>query len=511
MKKQSFVKGAAVLMVANAISKILGAALKIPLTYILKEEGMAIYNTAFNVYIMFLSFIISGLPFAASKLVSEYSSQGRSKMTRAVVRIASYILLILGIVGTLILFFGADFFALAMKEEKAMFAIRTVAPSVFFVAAGTAFKSYFQGVSDMTPTAASQVTEAIIKLVFGYLLSVKAVKFGIEKAAGGAICAVTIGEFAATVMLFLLYIFAKKGKSESVSKTERKEILQSIFDIALPLLFSSAAGAMLSVVETSVIRLKLIEFSGNAEEARNMFGAYTGYALTVLHLPVGILATLGTSILPIIAGSIAVGNAEKTKNAAYAAVKLTIICALPCAVGVCFMSEDILNILFRNGNSARMLSVAAPCIVFLCTGQILTAIMQSSGYIMTAFWSSFCGMILKTLMNIILVKKYGIYGAILSANICYFLVMVLNFIQVKKIIGFRYEVVDIFVKPVVGALAMSVVLWLLRGGLKMTNDVLRCTITGIWGCLVYVIFLVALRCITLEEICKTFGISKNNA
>ncbi|MEE0409944.1 MAG: oligosaccharide flippase family protein, partial [Clostridia bacterium] len=66
--KNSFIKGAAILMVANAVSKILGAVLKIPLTYIIHEEGMAVYNTAFSVYAMLLSFVMSGVPFAVSKM-----------------------------------------------------------------------------------------------------------------------------------------------------------------------------------------------------------------------------------------------------------------------------------------------------------------------------------------------------------------------------------------------------------------------------------------------------------
>ena len=40
MKKQSFLTGAVILMIANAISKILGAVFKIPLTYILNEEDV---------------------------------------------------------------------------------------------------------------------------------------------------------------------------------------------------------------------------------------------------------------------------------------------------------------------------------------------------------------------------------------------------------------------------------------------------------------------------------------
>ena len=50
MKKQSFLTGAVILMIANAISKILGAVFKIPLTYILNEDGMAVFNIAFEVY-----------------------------------------------------------------------------------------------------------------------------------------------------------------------------------------------------------------------------------------------------------------------------------------------------------------------------------------------------------------------------------------------------------------------------------------------------------------------------
>lgn len=48
MKKQSFVTGAAILMIANAISKILGAVFKIPLTYILNDDYVIIVISGIN-------------------------------------------------------------------------------------------------------------------------------------------------------------------------------------------------------------------------------------------------------------------------------------------------------------------------------------------------------------------------------------------------------------------------------------------------------------------------------
>ena len=105
MKKQSFLTGAVILMIANAISKILGAVFKIPLTYILNEDGMAVFNIAFEVYIMFLSFIISGLPFAISKMVAESNSRGEYSKTHRIVKISTILLVCIGIVGSVALYF----------------------------------------------------------------------------------------------------------------------------------------------------------------------------------------------------------------------------------------------------------------------------------------------------------------------------------------------------------------------------------------------------------------------
>ncbi|MBR0088242.1 MAG: oligosaccharide flippase family protein, partial [Clostridia bacterium] len=210
MKKQSFITGAVILMAANAVSKILGAVLKIPLAYILNEEGMAVYNIAFEVYIMFLSFIISGLPFAVSKLSAEAASLNKWQRGRQIVSVSTRLLVITGAAGSALLYFAAPFFAVAMKETKAVFAIRMISPSVFFVALGMGYRSYFQGVSRMVPVAISQVSESFVKLAAGYGFAVLFLNFGAEKTAGGAVLGVTAGEITQAAILAFAYIFSKK-------------------------------------------------------------------------------------------------------------------------------------------------------------------------------------------------------------------------------------------------------------------------------------------------------------
>ena len=53
-QKQSFISGAAVLALAVAVTKVLGAIYKIPLGNLLDKEGMAHFYVAYNIFSMLL-------------------------------------------------------------------------------------------------------------------------------------------------------------------------------------------------------------------------------------------------------------------------------------------------------------------------------------------------------------------------------------------------------------------------------------------------------------------------
>ena len=45
-KKQTFLQGAIILIVANMLVKVIGALFKIPLQHLLLDEGMGVFNVA---------------------------------------------------------------------------------------------------------------------------------------------------------------------------------------------------------------------------------------------------------------------------------------------------------------------------------------------------------------------------------------------------------------------------------------------------------------------------------
>lgn len=424
--KNSLLSGAVMLMAANAVSKILGAVLKIPLTYILREEGMAVYGTAFSVYVMVLSFVISGIPFAVTKISASEVARRNYGGAKATVVISSCVLMTVGALGSAVLWFGADFFAMAMKEPRAAWAIRAVAPSVFFVGWGDAVKSGFQGENNMLPTATSQCIESAVKLAAGYLTAVALAKYGNEISAAGAISGVTVGEIVATMILVFWYFTSKRQVRTQHGRNG--EILREVGECAYPLLFMSVTSAALAAVDTSLIRANLLNAGFTETAARKLYGAYTGYAMTVLNLPTGLLATLGVSVIPIIAGAAAVGNRDKIRSVSRKGLTVAAACGLCATVFTAAFGDVILRILFGNTNSALMLRVATPSILFICVMQLSGAILQAMGRTGSVFVSSLAVGIIKVLAAIFLVSvpSINIYGAAIGSDIAYFVGTVMN-------------------------------------------------------------------------------------
>ncbi len=73
-------------------------------------------------------------------------------------------------------FLGAGTFASWIKSADSRLAVMAIAPSVLMVAVLAVFRGYYQGRSNMVPTAVSQVIESLGKLFIGLGLAYYAVQ-----------------------------------------------------------------------------------------------------------------------------------------------------------------------------------------------------------------------------------------------------------------------------------------------------------------------------------------------
>ena len=97
MKKQNFMRGAAILAMAGAVSKALGALYRIPLARMIGDEGMGLYQLAYPIYSTILSLATAGVPVAISVVIARREAENYPGDVRRVFRVSLFLLFICGI------------------------------------------------------------------------------------------------------------------------------------------------------------------------------------------------------------------------------------------------------------------------------------------------------------------------------------------------------------------------------------------------------------------------------
>ena len=207
-KKQNVLGGAMILVIATALVKIIGAIYKIPLTGIIGTLGRGYFASAYNIYTPIYAISMAGLPVAVSTIVARHAALGRYRDVKQVLRVTFPLFMLLGLIGTAVLLIMAKPYAASVNSELSVYSVLCIAPSILFCCIMSTYRGYYEGLSNMYPTAISQVIESMGKLVFGLTFAYLVIKFvKVEDrsllyayAAAAAISGVTLGTFFGAIM-----------------------------------------------------------------------------------------------------------------------------------------------------------------------------------------------------------------------------------------------------------------------------------------------------------------------
>ena len=220
-RKQNFMEGVAVLTLAVAVTKGLGAVYKIPLGNLLDKDGMAHFYVAYNIYSLLLIVSTAGLPLALSRLVSQAEARGRVNQRKRIFRVTLGLFCLLGVVCSAVMLLFAEPLSRALRDSQAAPAIRVLAPAVFCVCILSAIRGYTQGRGNMLPTAVSQIIESACKLTVGLTVAWLLVRQGAEpgRCAAGAISGVTVGAATGLAVLTVWLLRSRSGQRGTPSTT----------------------------------------------------------------------------------------------------------------------------------------------------------------------------------------------------------------------------------------------------------------------------------------------------
>ncbi|MEG2597681.1 MAG: oligosaccharide flippase family protein, partial [Oscillospiraceae bacterium] len=184
-KGQSLLQGASILAFAMIVVKLIGAVFKIPLGNILDGDAMGYFSTSYSVFTMIYAFSTAGLPAAVAKMVAEHSVHDRYRDIRKIRKISVKLFFFMGLIGFILMVAFSKLYVDLANNENAWLSVIAIAPAIFFGCMMSAYRGYYEGLRNMTPTAVSQIIEVVAKLIFGLALSIIVVQIGKNQFAAG--------------------------------------------------------------------------------------------------------------------------------------------------------------------------------------------------------------------------------------------------------------------------------------------------------------------------------------
>ena len=476
----SFLVQGGILAMAGIISRLIGVVYRVPLLNIMTVRGQGFYEVAFQIYQIALLLTSYSLPLAVSKLVSARLAKGEKKNAYRVFKTALTFAFLVGLAAALIIFFGAGFIAgKVMSLSLSSYALRVLAPGLILVAVMGVLRGYFQGLGTMIPTAVSQILEQIVNAVvslvgaslfMGYGETAAKAQgdelLGAAYSAAGGTLGTVIGALIGLIFLALIF-FSYKGRLKRQLRSDRsahresyRYILKIMILTVAPVILSSAVYNLQNVLDNAMFN-NIMMAQGHTESDCSLLVGKIGQYYTLFSVPLAIANALASSLIPSLVATVQSKERRRIHQKIYTVIRMTMLIAIPSAMGFFVLARPIMDLLFRTDNEvqAMLLRIGAVSVVFYCLSTVTSAVLQGLNRMMAPVKNAAISLVihLVSLFLMLVVFKWGVYAVIVSKVIFSIIMCIMNAHDIREAVGYVQEQRKTFVIPSIASGIMGIV------------------------------------------------------
>lgn len=501
MPKRDFVYGAAILLGANLLNRILGFIYQYLIMTHIGGEAYGLFNMVFPVYMMALVLTTAGIPLAVSKMVSEEISLGHTKQATAIFHLALGILTVSGAIVATSLYTWAPYFAHRLFPDPRVLRVFLICtPAIFVVSIASAFRGYFQGLQNMIPTALSQICEQITRVTIGFALAIKLLPQGIEWAAAGLAIGMLAGETVGLIIIIVQFKFASRtvGPTPKEAPSTPVKTLRRLWQLASPVTVGRLLSTGLSSLDAVLIPQRLQVAGYTAREATTLFGQLGGTAFTLLTFPSVFTFALATSLVPAISEAAAQNRWQVVRARTSQAIKLTVVLGIPCLI-VLFQFAGPLTSFFKSKSVTQVLRILALGGIFSYLQQTTTGILQGLGKVHLPVFHSIVAAVFRLPILIVLTTfpQWGLIGTAWAYVIGFFVMALLNLLAIVRYTGLALDLQHFFLQPASAGLGMLIIFRLL---IPISTNLLGFILNFLAGLSIYIFILILNGGVTLVDL-----------
>ncbi len=471
MKEQSTGKSFIALSFAGIMVKVMSLIYVPIIIRILGDEGYGIYLASYDIFSLIYVITNSGMQIAIAKQIAEFVALKQQENVIKTFKVGKRILFFIGMISSLILFLSAKWISKSVGSERAYLGIMFLSPTIFFTSILASYRGFFQGISNMTPIAFSQILEQICNIIISIICASIFVKGSLELGAAGGTVGTTLGAIIA--ILFLFYMTKKKKNEyiiqfntpylvpsmEKQDTVKTKQIIFTFFKYGMPVILTSGIQYIGAVIDLALVKNRLLYANFDSSTSDILYGLLGKYK-TLIYVPLAFIAALSAAVIPSIVKSVVLKNNEELFIKIKFAIKVSFLIAIPSCIGLAILSKPIYSILFspKYSNGYILMLYGSSLVIFMAIVQIQTTILQGLNKFYSVFLSLCLGVLIKLICNYVLIgiKVININGAVIGSILGFLIPMIINSFLIKKYIGFKSKFFKNSFKPLLCSIVMGV-------------------------------------------------------
>ena len=518
-----------ILAAASIIAKIIGLIYRIPLYNILGDVGNSYYSTANEIYSIILMISSFSLPLAVSRLMSERIQKGEMRNANKVFLCAMRFAVISGGILALITYvFSGVLTRQIMNLEYAKYGLKVLAPAILIFAITGTFRGFFQGFSNMVPTAISQVIEQIINatvslwgawVLYDYGLSLVADGADELVAPGWGAAGATFGTVASVTiaLLFMMYLYSRFSRrfrhairKDHTGKRESSRFIYRLLILTiLPIILSTLIYNISNVLDQGIFNAILKTQNYTEKQYATIWGIYSGRFRVLMNVPLSLASSLGPAVVPSLTAAVAARDKMAAVRTVHSSTRYTMIITIPCALGMAALGRPITQMLFHPQTgldlSAGIMQAGALVIIFYSLSTLTTAILQGLGKLREPLIHCAIALVIHVIALYVMLRymNLNIYSVLYSNIVFALVVCILNALSIRRYIFYQQEYRKTFIVPALSSIIMAFGAYAIWYVLHLVIGNTVSTAVAIFGAvLIYAVALVALRGITRSEMLK---------
>ena len=433
IRRKRLIVNTALLTGSSLVMSLISMSFQVWLAGRIGSAGIGLYQLVVSVSFLCTTFAISGVRFAATRLVSEELGHERAHGISAAMRRCFAYSLIFGTAAFFLLRSGAETIGfLWIGDARTVRSLRIMAYAMPMVSLCSAISGYF--------TACGRVWKPTLVHLFEQIITIALVAFflahspagDIEKNCSAVMLGTVCGDAISRVMMLLFY-FTDLGRSKGGEGTELR-LTSRMLHIALPLALSAYARSALSTLEQLLVPRGLKSAGFSADRALSGYGTIQGMVMQIISFPACFLMALSELIIPELTEAQMRSEREEIRKTVAGLLKKGGGYSLAVAL-VIFIFADKLGIaVYSSPEAGHFLRLLAPLIPIMYTDMLCDGCLKGLGQQM---WNMGIN-VLDALLGVVLVWRvlpaYALTGyiCIIYFNEC--LNFALSMLRLRKVI-----------------------------------------------------------------------------